>query len=97
MRTMLKISMEVESSNKAVKEGQLQKLVQQTVELIQPEASYFGADHGKRTAFFFFDLKETSLLPQISEPWFTVCNAEISYTPVMNGEELRTGLGRVKR
>ena len=97
MRTMLRISMDVEASNKAVKEGLIQKLVTQTTELIKPEATYFTADHGRRTAYFFFDMKEASLMPQISEPWFTQTNAFIDYQPVMNTEELRTGLERVKR
>ena len=97
MRTMLRISMEVEASNKAVKEGVIARLVQQTNELLHPEASYFTADHGRRTAYFFFDLKESSMLPQISEPWFNATYAHIDYVPVMNADELRTGLDRVKR
>ena len=97
MRTMLRISMEVEASNKAVKEGMIQKLVGQTTELIKPESTYFTADHGRRTAYFFFDMKEPSQMPQISEPWFTHTNAIIEYQPVMTPDELRQGLERVKR
>ena len=97
MRTMLRISMEVEASNKAIKENVIPRLVQQTNELIKPEATYFTADHGRRTAYFFFDLKDSSMLPQISEPWFSATNAYIEYLPVMNGEELRTGLERINK
>lgn len=97
MRTMLRISMDVEAGNKAVRENIISKLVQQTNELIKPEATYFTADHGRRTAYFFFDLKDSSMLPQISEPWFTHTSAHIEYLPVMNPEELRSGLERVKR
>jgi hypothetical protein len=94
---MLRISMDVEAGSKAVKEGVIPKLLQQTNELIKPEASYFTADHGRRTAYFFFDMKESSVIPQISEPWFAHTNAQIDYQPVMNGEELRVGLERITK
>ena len=97
MRMMLRISMDVEAGNKAVSQGAIPKLLQLTNELIKPEASYFTADHGKRTAYFFFDMKESSVLPQIAEPWFTQTNAEIDCQPVMNTEELRIGLDRLAK
>ena len=97
MRMMLRISMDVEASNKAIKEGMIQKLVQQTIDLVKPESCYFTADHGKRTAYFFFDMKETSQMPAIAEPWFVHTHAMIESMPVMNPEELRVGLERVKR
>jgi hypothetical protein len=97
MRTMLRIQMPADATNKAVKEGLLPKLVQQTTELIKPEAAYFTADNGMRTAYFFFELKDSSQIPSIAEPWFTGCNAKIDLQPVMNNEELRTGLERALR
>jgi len=97
MRMMLRISMEAEAGNRAVKEGVVGKLVQQTVELIKPEASYFTADQGQRTAYFFFDLKDTSQIPMIAEPWFVATNALIDLQPVMNGDELRVGLERLTK
>lgn len=97
MRLMLRISMPADATNKAVKEGLLPKLVAQTTELIKPESSYFTADNGMRTALFFFELKDSSQIPSICEPWFNGTNAKIDLQPVMNGEELRTGLERAFR
>ncbi len=94
MRTMLRISMPVEAGNRALKEGLIQKLVQQTAELIKPEAAYFTADGGLRTAYFFFDLKESSLIPVIAEPWFAGTNAKVELQPVMNEDDLKMGLDR---
>jgi hypothetical protein len=94
---MIRISMDTEASNKVVKEGQIAKLVQQTVELLKPEASYFTSDHGRRTAYFFCDLKESNLLPSIAEPWFQATNALIDVLPAMNSEELRVGLERMPK
>jgi len=97
MRTMLRISMDVEASNKAIKEGWLPKLVSQTTELVKPESTYFTTDHGKRTAYFVFDLKDSSMMPSIAEPWFAQTNASIDIMPVMNADELKTGLEKIKR
>ena len=97
MRIMLRIGMDVEAGNKAVKEGLVGKLVQQTIELVKPEATYFTADQGRRTGYFIFDLKDSSQLPSICEPWFVGTNAHIDVMPVMNPDELRAGLDRVKR
>jgi hypothetical protein len=92
MRTMMRISMPVEASNKALKEGIIPKLVQQTTEMLKPEAAYFTADGGLRTAYFYFDMKEASQIPAIVEPWFNGTSARVELQPVMNGDELRAGL-----
>ena len=94
MRMMLRIWMQTEAANKAIKEGIVPKLVQQTIEMIKPEATYFTADEGLRTAYFFFDLKEESQIPSICEPWFTTVNAKLEFSPVMNAEDLRVGLAK---
>ena len=95
MRTMLRISMSTEASNRALKEGLIPKLVQQTLETIKPEASYFTADGGQRTVYFFFDMRESSQMPQIAEPWFAATNALVEFQPVMSAEELRAGLEKI--
>jgi hypothetical protein len=97
MHTMLKVMMEVEASNKAIRDGLLPKLVQQTTELLKPEASFFTADDGQRTAYFYFDLKEASQIPSACEPWFHGTNAKIELKPVMNAEELKAGLEKALR
>ena len=97
MRTMLRVSIDVEAGNKSIKEGLMPRLVQQTIELLKPEASYFTADGGLRTAYFFFDMKDASQIPSIAEPWFSGVNAKVELQPVMNGDELRAGLERALR
>jgi hypothetical protein len=97
MRTMLKVSMQVEAANKAIKEGLVPKLVQETTEAIKPEATYFTADDGMRTAYFFFELKDASQIPAVCEPWFNATNAKIELKPVMNPAELKAGLEKAFR
>lgn len=92
MRMLLKVQMDTQASNEAIKQGTLQKIVEKAMAELRPEAAYFTAQDGCRTAFIFFDLADPSQMPKISEPFFLQLGAKISYTPVMNGEDLAKGL-----
>ncbi|GAA2388717.1 MULTISPECIES: hypothetical protein [Streptomyces] len=97
MRVMLKASMDTEKANEAIRNGTLGKLIQESLEQIKPEAAYFTSEHGKRTAFLFFDMQDSSQMPVLSEPFFLQLNAEVSYTPVMNVEDVQKGLSQLGR
>ncbi|MGW1785130.1 hypothetical protein ACWCQQ_39455 [Streptomyces sp. NPDC002143] len=97
MRMMLKASMDTEKANELIRNGTLGKLIQESMEQIKPEAAYFTADGGRRTAFIFFDMADPSDMPVISEPFFLELGADISYTPVMNMEDVQKGLSRLGR
>lgn len=92
MRVMMKVSLPVEAANKAIAEGTLPRVIQETVERTKPEAAYFTVQNGKRTAFFFLDVPDSSHMPVIGEPLFMALNAEIDITPVMNAQDLQKGL-----
>lgn len=93
MRTLMRVSIPVEKGTAALADGSLQRLIQQTIEKIHPEAAYFFPLDGKRTAVFVFDLPDSSQVPAIVEPFFAGLNAEVYMTPVMNAEDLQKGLG----
>lgn len=92
MRTLLRVSMEVNATNQTIREGKIQQTVDSLVSLVKPEAVYFTAINGKRTGLIVFDLKDPSMIPQIAEPFFSAFNAEIDFSPVMNREDLAKGL-----
>lgn len=97
MRVLLKASMDTEKANEAIRNGTLAKLIQESMEQIKPEAAYFTTDHGKRTAYVVFDMQESWQMPVLSEPFFLNLGAEISYTPVMNMEDVQKGLSQLGR
>ena len=97
MRVLLKATMDTEKANEAIRNGTLGKLVQESVEQIKPEAAYFTTDHGKRTAYLVFDMQDSSQMPVLSEPFFLNLGAEITYTPVMNMEDVQKGLSQLGR
>jgi hypothetical protein len=96
MRVLLKAHFDTEKSNEAVRSGTLGKLIQESVEQIKPEAAYFTADEGDRTAFLVFDLKDVSQMPAISEPFFLNLGAKITYSTLRNLEDVEKGLSQVR-
>ena len=86
MRFLVKVSIPVESGNAAAKEGF--KAIPEILAEQKPEAAYFLAEDGKRTALLFLDMDDTSQLPAIAEPWFLAFNASIQATPVMVAADL---------
>ncbi|WP_370415730.1 hypothetical protein [Streptomyces fradiae] len=97
MRMLLKVQMDTEASNEAIKQGTLQKTMEAALEKLRPEAAYFTVEDGCRTGYLFFDLADPSELPAVSEPFFMGLNAKIHYSPVMNPDDLRKGLSAIER
>jgi CRISPR/Cas system endoribonuclease Cas6 (RAMP superfamily) len=97
MRVMLKVCMDTEKANDVIRNGTMTKLIQEAVEQIKPEAAYFTSEKGRRTAFLFFDMQDSSQLPVITEPFFMRLGAEVSCAPVMNLEDVRKGLAQLDR
>jgi hypothetical protein len=86
--------MDVNSSNAAIKDGSLSKIIQDTLEKLKPEACYFYPENGKRTALFVFDLQHQSDIPWIAEPFFMGTGASVEFFPVMNADDLKAGLDK---
>ena len=97
MRMMMKVSIPVEAGNKGVSEGLLPKTVMAFAEQHKPEACYFNAEGGKRTATFVFDLSDASMIPTIAEPFFMNLNAAIELTPVMNLADMKAGVEKAMK
>ncbi|MFC9594712.1 hypothetical protein [Streptomyces sp. NPDC056944] len=95
MRMLLKVQMDTQASNDAIKQGRLLQLMEGALQELRPEAAYFTVENGCRTAYIFFDLADPSLMPKISEPFFMEIGAGIHYSPVMNPDDLRKGLEAV--
>ena len=89
MRCLLKVLIPVETGNAAISDGSLPKTIESILADLNPEAAYFAEENGKRTGFIFFDLKDTSQIPAVSEPWFLAFNAHIELHPAMNLEDLK--------
>ena len=97
MRMMMKVSIPVEAGNRGVKEGILPKTVMGFVEQMKPESCYFFPEDGKRTALFFFDLKDPTMIPTAAEPFFMNLNASIEISPAMNLDDMKAGVAKAMK
>ena len=88
MRFLFKISMPVVAGNQAAKKDGF-RVIQSILDQQKPEATYFAAQDGKRTAFLVMNMKDASDIPGIAEPWFLALNAAIEVTPVMVPDDLQ--------
>ena len=93
MRMMLKVQLDTANGNAAIKDGRLAKVIQNFMGQAKPEAAYFTVEGGRRTAFFFFDMKDSASMPPLGEDMYMELGADLAFIPVMNAEELQAGLG----
>ncbi len=89
MRFLIKAKMDTETGNKLAKAGKLGEVLCSIVAELKPEAAYFIAEGGKRTALIFMDMADTSDLPAVAEPLFQALNAEVEVVPAMVAEDLQ--------
>ena len=87
MRFLFKISWPVEAGNAAAKGGF--QVVEKILSEQRPEAAYFVADGGMRTAILIMNMEDVSQLPGMAEPWFLALNARIEATPAMVADDLK--------
>lgn len=95
MRVMLKVRIPVQAGNTAISSGELGKVLEGFMEQWKPEAAYFLAEGGERTALFVLDLPDPSDIPVLAEPLFMGMNVALELQPVMNLDDLLKGLSRL--
>jgi hypothetical protein len=96
MRTLLKVTIPVDRGNSAIENGSLPKTIESILNDLKPEAAYFTAIEGKRSGLIVFDLKDTSQIPAVAEPWFIAFGAQVEIQPVMNQEDLKKALSGIE-
>ena len=89
MRMLLRVSVPVEAGNAAAKAGTLGPTIEKILADLKPEAAYFF-NNGNRSGSIVFDMKDSSQIPAVAEPWFLAFNAKVSFRPVMNPQDLAT-------
>ena len=98
MRMLLRVSIPVEAGNAAAKAGTLGSTVEKILADLKPEAAYFFPDdNGQRSGSIVFDMKNSSQIPAIAEPWFLAFNAKISLRPVMSPQDLAAAVPSINK
>lgn len=96
MRFVLHISVPPEKFNRAVLDGSAGQKMSRILEETKPEAAYFTATNGKRGGYLVVDMKETSDMARLAEPWFLQFDATVEFLPAMTPQDLQhAGLDQI--
>ena len=94
MRTLMKVKIPTAAGNEAIKNGSLPEIIGKALATLNAEAACFTSEDGMRTALIFFDMADSSDIPLAAEPFFMAFDAQITFAPVMNADDMRAGVGR---
>lgn len=96
MRVMIKFRIAVDAGNAAIRSGKLERVMQQILEELKPEAAYFFPDGGERAGLIVVNMEASSQVAEIAERFFLGVSAKIEMTPVMAAEDLQKALSGVQ-
>ncbi len=96
MRMMIKFSFPIGPGNELVGSGKLGQFFKSIMEDLKPEATYFFPENGHRSGLMVVNMTDSSDLAKSLEPFWLGTQANISVTPVMNGEDLAKGLSGIE-
>jgi len=96
MRWMVKFSIPVNDGNELVKTGKIGQNLHSLMEDFKPEATYFFPENGQRSGFMIINVNDSSDLAKVAESFWFGLRADVTVTPVMNGEDLSKGLGDIE-
>ncbi len=94
MRTLMKVKIPTAAGNEAIKNGSLPEIIGKSLAALNAEAAYFTSEDGMRTALIVFDMTDSSDIPSAAEPFYMAFDAQISFEPVMNAEDMQAGVGK---
>jgi len=93
MRMLMHVRFPLEPFNSAVRNGTAGEKIQRILESVKPEAVYFTEQHGHRGGTLVVNVKDSSEVPALAEPFFLTFNAEVEFRIAMTPEDLaRSGL-----
>jgi hypothetical protein len=77
---------------KLIQDPDFLKKLEDYINKVKPEASYFMPIEGQRTGAFIVNLESNDQVPAVVEPLFQWWGANVDVIPVMNFEDLKRGL-----
>ncbi len=88
MRMLMNIIFPLEPFNSAVRDGTVGSKMKAILDQIKPEAVYFTEQNGQRGGILVVDVKDSSEIPSLAEPWYLTFEADVEFRVAMNPEDL---------
>ena len=92
MRFLIRTRIPTEPGTKMVQDPNFLKKLEEYINKVKPEASYFMPIDGQRSAAFIVNIESNDQVPAIVEPLFQWMGANVDVIPVMNFNDLKNGL-----
>jgi hypothetical protein len=92
MRFLIRTRIPTEPGNKMVQDPDFLKKLEDYINKVKPEASYFMPIEGQRSAAFIVNAERNDQLPAMIEPLFEWMGANVDVIPVMDFDDLKKGL-----
>src|SRR5712692_4632984 len=94
MRFIVRAKIPTDAGNKMIRDPNFLKNLEDYINKVKPEASYFFESDGDRVAAFVVDMQSTDQIHTFAEPLFQWMGAKVEFHPVMNFDELKKALPR---
>jgi hypothetical protein len=88
MRMIMNIIFPTDTFNDAVRDGSAGSKIKAIIEHIKPEAVYFTEQSGQRGAVIVVDVKDSSDVPALAEPWYLTFEADVEFRIAMTPDDL---------
>jgi hypothetical protein len=92
MRFLIRAKIPTESGNKMVQDPNFLKKLEEYINKVNAEASYFFEAEGNRVAAFIIDMQSADQIPVLAEPLFSGMGAHVEFHPVMSLDDLKKGI-----
>jgi len=95
MRTLVRWTVPAGAGNASVKNGAMKNVLESLAKQLRPEAAYFLSQDGLRSGMMVFDMKDPSEVAIVAEQLFQQLEANVSFSPVMNADDLQKALKKI--
>jgi hypothetical protein len=92
MRFLIRAKIPTEAGNKMVQDPNFLRKLEDYINKVNAEASYFFEADGIRVAAFIVDIQSADQIPVITEPLFSGMDAHVELHPVMSLDDLKKGI-----
>lgn len=92
MRFLIRAKIPTEAGNQMVQDPNLLKKLEEYINKVRAEATYFYEADGNRVTDFIVNIDSADQIPVVVEPLFSGMGAHVEIHPVMSLDNLKKGI-----